>query len=220
MITKKISTFLACILITSAFAQNTRFTLQKTVNKIYTDIRDECGKDLDLLNVKYKAIEKKSPDGKLSQTDINEYSKQFDALKISYNQCVTKNQSIKIEKLKALLAKVEEENKKEYIPPKNTLLSTPKPFSQDIIRRKMVDMLAGHDLFEGLDANLQLKLSFVLDRDGLMKEVKITGIDNEEIKLFTALNFYSITEVFQPKLSDGKPVRLPYIMPLTFMATE
>lgn len=213
---KYLITFVTIISVTT-FAQNTRFTLQKTVNKVYTDIRDECGKDLDLLNTKYEAIEKNSSDRKLSQTDRNEYSKQFDALKISYNKCVTKNQPIKIEKLKALLAKVEEENKKEHTPPKNTIS---KPFSQDIIRRKMVDMLAGHDLFEGLDANLQLRLNFVLDRDGLMKEVKITGTDNEEIKLFTTLNFYSITEVFQPKLSDGKPVRSLYTMPLTFMAIE
>ncbi|MBL7878274.1 hypothetical protein [Chryseobacterium gambrini] len=217
---KKYLIAFATIISVTSFAQNTRSTLQKTVNKIYTDIRDECGKDLDLLNVKYEAIEKKSPERKLSQADINEYSKQFDALKISYNQCVTKNQSIKIEKLKALLAKVEEENKKEYIPSKNILQSTLQPFSQDIIRKKMVNMLAGHDLFEGLDVNLQLRLSFVLDIDGLMKEVKITGTDNEEIILFTTLSFYSITEVFQPKLSDGKPVRSPYTMPLTFMATE
>ena len=216
---KHLIAFAITISVTS-FAQNTRFALKKTINKVYTDIRDECGKDLDLLNAKYVAIEKKSSDRKISQTDKDEYFKQFDILKNSYNKCVTKNQPIKMEKLKALLAKVEEENKKDYTPPNNTILSIHQPFSQDIIRRKMYDMLAGHELFESLDANLKVRLNFVLDRDGLMKEVKITGTDNEEIKLVTTLYFYSITDVFQPELSNGKPVRSPYTVPLIFMAIE
>lgn len=210
----------ATVLFATSFAQNTRFILQNKIDKIYSDVKNKCGKDYDLLDAKYKAIATKSQDKKLSKTQEEEYSKQFDALKSSYIKCQDENQPIKIEKLKDLLAKVEQENKKEYTPPKNTLLSVPKPFSQDVIRSKMVNYLAGHPLFESLENTLRLRLTFVLDTDGQTKEASITGTENEEIKLFTLLSFYSASDVFQPKESNGKIVKERYTMPLVFMGIE
>lgn len=202
------------------FAQNTRFTLQEKVDKIYSDVKNECGKDYDLLDAKYKVIAAKSQDKKLSKTDQEEYLKQFEALRKSYIECQDEDRPLRIEKLKVLLAKVEQENKKEYTPPKNTLLSVPEAFSQDVIRKKLSEMLAGHPLFESLETTLRLRLTFVLDTDGQTKEASITGTNNEEIKLFTLLCFYSVSDVFKPIESNGKAVKERYTMPLVFMGLD
>ncbi|KQT16412.1 hypothetical protein ASG31_12915 [Chryseobacterium sp. Leaf404] len=214
--------FIAFAVFSSAilFAQNTRFTLHEKLDKIYSDLETECGKDYGLLDAKYKVIVSKSPDKKLSETDREEYLKEFDALKKSYLECLDDNRPIRIEKLKLLLAKVEKENIKEYIPPKNTMLPVPEAFSQDIIRGKLSDRLAGHSLFENLESTLKLKLTFVLDTDGQTKEAKITGTDDQEIKLFVLLSFYSVADVFKPKESNGKAVKEMYAIPLVMIGVE
>ncbi|MBD8083958.1 hypothetical protein [Chryseobacterium caseinilyticum] len=204
----------------TVFAQNTRFTLREKVGKIYSDVKNECGRDYGLLDAKYKEIAAKSQDGKLSKTEEEEYSKQFDALKSSYLECQDENKPIRIEKLKVLLAQVELENKKEYTPPKNTMLPVPEVFSQDMLRRKLSERLAGHPLFESLETTLRLRLTFTLDTDGQTKEAKITGTNDEEIKMFILLSFYSVSDVFKPKESDGKAVKETYTMPLVLMGLE
>jgi len=219
MIKKTFTVTLLCFAAV-AFAQNTRVTLRETLNKLYSDIENECSADLNKLDNKYKAIVQKSPGKKLSKTDEKEYLKQFEVLKSSYNKCKNKNQTQKIESLKTLLAKVEAENKTVYTSKKNTLLPVAEPFSLEIIRSKLSHLLSGNELFENLNESLRLRLNFILDTDGVTKEVQLTGTDNEEIKLFTALIFYSIPKVFQPAISNGKIVKERYSLPLTFVTTE
>ncbi|WP_262149104.1 hypothetical protein [Chryseobacterium foetidum] len=203
-----------------SFAQNTRFTLQEKLNKIYSDLETECGRDIRLLVAKYEVIVSKSPDKKISEKDREEYSKEFDALQKSYLECLDEGRPIRIEKLKLLLAKVEKENIKAYTPPKNTMLSVPEAFSQDVIRGKLSDRLVGHSLFENLESTLKLKLTFVLDTDGQTKKAKITGTDDEEIKLLVLLTFYSVADVFKPRESNGKAVKEMYTMPLVMIGLD
>jgi hypothetical protein len=217
---KKYLIAFATIISVISFAQNTRFTLQEKVGKIYSDVKNECGREYKLLDAKYKSIAAKSQEGKLSKTEEEEYSKQFDALKNSYIECQDANKPIRIEKLKVLLAQVEQENKKEYTPPKNTMLLVPEVFSQDVIRKKLSERLAGHPLFESLETTLRLRLTFILDTDGQTKEAKITGTNDEEIKMFILLSFYSVSDVFKPKESDGKAVKETYTMPLVLLGLE
>ena len=207
----------ATLFFATSFAQNTRFTLDVKVNKIYSEIKNNCGKDIELLNSKYQEIAKESSDKNLSQKDYEEYLKQFEVLKNSYTDCISKNQLFKIEKLRALLAKVAEENKKQYTPPKNTLLPIPETFSEDVLRKKLYDLLAGDPLFENLENTLRLELTFILDEDGQTKDAIVTGTDNEEIKLYTVLKFYSISDIYKPLESNGRIVKRRYRLPLTFL---
>lgn len=216
MIKKKIFSLLACTLVTVVFAQNTRATLSKTINSLYSDIENKCGKDFKLLDEKYKAILEKSPDRNLSKADEAEYSKQFNALKHSYADCQNKSQPQKIEKLKSLLEQVESENKAVSEIKNNTSSSATQQFSPDIIRKELVNIFSGNDLFQNLDAPLKLTFTFVLDKDGIIKDIKVMGTDNEEIKLFSVLKFYSIQKVFLPEMENGVAVRKRFNQSLTF----
>ena len=210
---RKIVSLLACTLVTAAFAQNTRTTLRKTVNNIYADAEKKCGKDLELLDKKYKAIADKSANGNLSKADGEEYTKQFNALKSSYADCQNKNQPQKIEKLKSLLTQVESENKTVSEIKNNNAPS----FSSDILRKELIDLFSNSELFVNQDVPVKLRFSFVVDKDGIMKEVKVDGTDNEELKLFSVLSFYSIPKVFLPEMENGVPVKKKYSLPLTIV---
>ncbi|UKB83274.1 energy transducer TonB [Chryseobacterium sp. MEBOG06] len=215
IIIRKFFSLVACTLVTAAFAQNTRATLRKTVNSLYSDIRKKCGKDIEILDEKYKAIAGKSPNGSLSKADEQEYTKQFNTLKSSYSDCQNKNQPQKVEKLKSLLEQVEKENKEASSIKNNSPSSAAQPFSPDIIRNEVIKAFSGSELLENQDAPLKLRFNFIVDKDGIMKEVKVTGTDNEEIKLFSALNFYSIQKVFLPEMKNGEPIRNMYSLPVT-----
>lgn len=216
---RKIFSLLACIFVTTAFAQNTRITLRKTINNLYSDVETKCGKDFELLDKKYKTIADKSPNGNLSEADGEEYTKQFNALKSSYADCQNKNQPQKIEKLKTLLTQVETENKAVSEIKNNNSVSSAQPFSSDILRKELIDIFSSNELFVNQNMPIKLKFSFVLDKDGIMKEVQVAGTDNEELKLFSALSFYSIQKVFLPEMENGVPVKKKYSLPLT-IATE
>jgi len=214
---KKIFLFLACTFATVAFAQNTRATLRKTIGTLYSDIQKKCSKDFVLLEEKYKGIAEKSPDRNLSKADEAEYNKQFKALQNPYTDCLNKNKPQKIEKLKSLLEQVESENKA-VSEIKNNISSSAISFSPDIIRKELINAFSGNELFQNLDTSLKLTFTFVLDKDGVIKDVKVTGTDNEEIKLFTVLKFYSIQKTFLPEMENGVPVGKKYNVSLTFAA--
>lgn len=215
---KKTFILLACSFTVTAFAQNTRTTLLKSVSKVYSDIERDCNKGMiDQLDAKYKKTAEKSPNKTLTKTDEEKYLTQFRVLQSSFSECKRKNQSQKIEKLQALIAQVEEENKTAFISKNTNNSATAQKFSYEIVRNQLTKLLSGNDLFSYLEETLRLRLTFVLDTDGVMKNVKISGTNNEEIKLICALDFYSITEVFLPEEENGKPVKKLYTLPLTFM---
>lgn len=213
---KKIFSLLACTFVTVAFAQNTRPALRKTISTLYSDIQKKCSKDFDLLEEKYKIIAEKSPDRNLSKADQAEYNKQFKALQSSYTACMNENQPQKIGKLKSLLEQVESENGVISEVKNNASSSAAQPFSPEAVRKELINVLSGNDLFQNLEVPLKLTFTFDLDKDGIIKNIKVAGTDNEEIKLYSVLKFYSIQKVFLPEMENGVPVKKRYNVSLTF----
>lgn len=213
---KKLFSILACTVVTVAFAQNTRAALKKTISTLYSDIDKKCNKDFDLLEEKYKVIAEKSPNRNLSKADEAEYNKQFKALQSSYTDCINKSTPQKIEKLKSLLEQIENENKVASEVKNNVSSSAAQSFSQDLLRKELINVFSDSALFQNLDTPLKLTFNFDLDKDGIIKNIKVAGTDNEEVKLYSVLKFYSILKVFLPEIENGVAVKKRYSQSLTF----
>ena len=184
-------------------------------NSVYSEINKECLTDLIKLDEKYRNLEEKSPNKTLSTKHKEQYLKESKMIQTAYYECENKNQPQKIESLRTLLKKIEDEDK--AVSTINALSSDSAPFSAESIRTEFSNLMSGTDLVSKLEVSLRIKVSFDLDIDGVIKNIKVENTDNEEVKLVSALTLYSIPKVFQPIKENNQPVKSKLTFPVSFI---
>jgi hypothetical protein len=182
-------------------AQNTKFSIDKSLIKKAKEIRKECEDSISHYDLKKNE--------ELWKTKYSEfYRKKIKKLTDLYEQLYNNDQVSTIESLNVSSIDVEVN--------KNIAIAETQNYSQLLDLNLFLQKNFPHEFYMDYEGKYTCKLDFLVDVDGKFKKIKYSG-EKLEFNLLSAIYMYSVEKLEKPLLYKNKAIKGNFRQPITLI---